>query len=77
MEHWTIYGESFDVTVWPSYDRCSGYEKDVIYPFIIIPFTKVEVFYNIDDDDQKKSFLLSVTLPRETMNDYDVRVCLR
>ena len=43
----------------------------------MICFLQVEVNYNIDDDDQKRSFLLTTTLPRETMNDYDVRVCTR
>ena len=46
-----------------------------MYMYVSPP--QVEVFYNIDDDDQKKSFLLSVTLSRENLNNYDVRVCTR
>lgn len=33
--------------------------------------------YNIDDDSQKQSFQLSVTVPRETLNDFDVKACAR
>lgn len=40
-------------------------------------FDQVEVSFNINDDDQKNSFLLAVTLTRETINDFDVMVCAR
>ncbi|KAH3723811.1 hypothetical protein DPMN_049605 [Dreissena polymorpha] len=36
---------------------------------------QVEVSYNIDDDDQKQSFELIVSLPRETLNEFEIRAC--
>ncbi|XP_052770025.1 CD109 antigen-like isoform X2 [Mya arenaria] len=40
-----------------------------------LALVQVEVSYNIDDDDQKKSFRLTVDVPRETANEFDVTVC--
>ncbi|XP_052244580.1 pregnancy zone protein-like [Dreissena polymorpha] len=38
---------------------------------------QVEVSYNIDDDDQKQSFELIVSLPRETLNEFEIRACAK
>ncbi|KAH3873335.1 hypothetical protein DPMN_036568 [Dreissena polymorpha] len=38
---------------------------------------QIEISYNIDEDDQKQSFELRVSLQRETLNDFDVRACAK
>ncbi|XP_053383073.1 CD109 antigen-like [Mercenaria mercenaria] len=38
---------------------------------------QIEVSYNIENDDQKQSFQLTVSLPRETANDFEVMACAR
>ena len=42
-----------------------------------LSLVEVAKFYNIDDDDQKPSFHLNVSIPEETINEYKVLICTR
>ena len=45
--------------------------------WFLIFFFQIGVFYNIQSDDQKDSFMIKKFLRRETLNDFDIEVCAR
>lgn len=42
-----------------------------------LSLVEVATFYNIDNDDQKPSFYLKVTVQEETLDEFKLLVCTR